>query len=340
MDDGLHAIAHQRAEELRACNCLEHDGMRPGTAEVLYSSTLMPNPVQSAVAKWMASPVHNGILSDRSYGSIGCAEAAQGDTHWLVCVLAAGPLPPQHAVQSAPRRSSSCRIRPSPLPPTDLRRQSRGAAGLSRPRARERRTARLAFVGLVIGVVASACAAESTPAASTSATAEPTASPSATAEPTPVPAPTAGAFPEELVAGLRTETDVPYTEPLPCGASDCAVPLDVLAPEDGDALPTIVLLPGGPGAFEDRRYLETLAAELAQRGAVVFLATYRSEATGDTTDAGLSDVRCAIRVARSRTGEFGGDPDRLVLAGHSFGSSLALETAANAEAETAGLPRG
>ena len=152
--------------------------------------------------------------------------------------------------------------------------------------------------------------------------------------PTPVPAPTAGAFPEELVAGLRTEADLPYTEPVPCGASECAVPLDVLAPEDGDALPTIVLLPGGPGAFVDRRYLETLAAELAQRGAVVFLATYRSEATGDTIDAGLSDVRCAIRFARSRTGEFGGDPDRLVLAGHSFGSSLALETAANAEAET------
>ena len=114
------------------------------------------------------------------------------------------------------------------------------------------------------------------------------------------------------------------------------MPLDILAPEDGEALPTIVLLPGGPGGFEDRRYLETLAAALAQRGAVVFLATYRSEATGDTTDDGLSDVRCAIRVARSRTGEFGGNPDRLVLAGHSFGSSLALETAANAETETAG----
>ena len=95
VDDGLHAIAHQRAEELRACNCLEHDGMRPGTAEVLYSSTLMPNPVQSAVTKWMTSPIHNGILSDRSYGSIGCAEAVEGDTHWLVCVLAPGPLPPQ-----------------------------------------------------------------------------------------------------------------------------------------------------------------------------------------------------------------------------------------------------
>jgi hypothetical protein len=94
VDDGLHAIAHQRAEELRACNCLDHDGMRPGTAEVLYTSTLMPNPAQSAVASWMASPLHNGILSDRSYGRIGCADAVDGDTHWIACVLATGPLPP------------------------------------------------------------------------------------------------------------------------------------------------------------------------------------------------------------------------------------------------------
>jgi acetyl esterase/lipase len=182
----------------------------------------------------------------------------------------------------------------------------------------------------------SACSALSTPAVSTPATAAATVAPSPTVEPTPVPAPTAGAFPEELVAGLRTETDVPYTEPLSCDAGECAVPLDVLAPEDGEALPTIVLLPGGPGAFNDRRYLEALAAELARQDAVVFLATYRSEATGDSNDDGLSDVRCAIRFARSRTDEFGGDRDRLVLAGHSFGSSLTLQTAANAEAETPG----
>ena len=41
----------------------------------------------------MGSPVHHGILSNRSYGRIGCAEAVDGDTHWLACVLAAGPLP-------------------------------------------------------------------------------------------------------------------------------------------------------------------------------------------------------------------------------------------------------
>ena len=103
VDDGLHAIAHQRVEELLACNCLDHDLARSGTAEVLYTSTLMPNPVQSAVASWRASPGHNAILSDRSYGNIGCAEAAKGDTHWIACVLTFGPLPPSApSVQSAP----------------------------------------------------------------------------------------------------------------------------------------------------------------------------------------------------------------------------------------------
>ena len=138
------------------------------------------------------------------------------------------------------------------------------------------------------------------------------------------------------MTGLRVEVDVPFTEPLPCGAGTCAVPLDILAPEDAEALPTIVLLPGGPGAFNDRRYLEALATEVARRGAVVFLATYRSDATGDSTDASLNDVRCALRFASSRTAEFGGDPDRLVLVGHSFGSNLALGTAANAGADPAG----
>jgi hypothetical protein len=93
VDADLHAVAHERAAELRGCRCLEHDRMRPGTAEVLYSITLGSNPIQSAISNWAASPLHHGILSDRSYGRIGCAEAVAGDTHWLVCVLAAGPLP-------------------------------------------------------------------------------------------------------------------------------------------------------------------------------------------------------------------------------------------------------
>ena len=92
-DAGLHEIAHQRAEELRACRCLDHSGMRAGTAEVLYSSTGYSNPVQPAIVKWAGSTTHNAILSNTSYGRIGCAATSSGATSWLVCVLAAGPLP-------------------------------------------------------------------------------------------------------------------------------------------------------------------------------------------------------------------------------------------------------
>ena len=96
-DEGLHAIAHQRVIEISACACLEHGGMRPGTAEVLAWNLDEANPVADGVGKWIGSPFHNAILSDRQYGRIGCAELIVGATHWFACVLAAGPLPAQAA---------------------------------------------------------------------------------------------------------------------------------------------------------------------------------------------------------------------------------------------------
>ncbi|MGH2418794.1 MAG: hypothetical protein ACRDFY_10710 [Candidatus Limnocylindria bacterium] len=95
VDAGLHAIAHQRAAEIGACACLDHAAMQPGTAEVLAWNTGLASPVPSAVGQWIGSPMHNAILSDRSYGRIGCAEGVTGGAHWFACVLAAGPLPAQ-----------------------------------------------------------------------------------------------------------------------------------------------------------------------------------------------------------------------------------------------------
>lgn len=130
--------------------------------------------------------------------------------------------------------------------------------------------------------------------------------------------------------------DVPFTETIECGTTDCTVPLDVLAPSEGQALPTLVLVPGGPVTFGERRYLTPLAAELARRGAVVFLATYRSTATGNTEGESLQDVRCSIRYARSAASRYGADPQRVVLIGHSVGSNLVLQTAVTPETDTPG----
>lgn len=102
VDATLHDIAHQRVAELRSCRCLEHDGMRPGTAEVLAWNQSVANPLATAIATWAGSALHNGILSNTSYGRIGCAELADGSTHWFACVLAAGPLPAGGATVAGP----------------------------------------------------------------------------------------------------------------------------------------------------------------------------------------------------------------------------------------------
>lgn len=96
-DAELHAIAHQRVEALAACGCLEHDGMAPGTAEVIAYNLGAANPVASVVGQWQRSAPHHAILSNRDYGRIGCAELVAGQTHWFACVLTFGELPPEPA---------------------------------------------------------------------------------------------------------------------------------------------------------------------------------------------------------------------------------------------------
>ena len=95
VDPGLHDIAHARVAEVAAAGRLNHDGMRPGTAEVLAMNAGVANPVSNAVGQWIGSDFHRGIFSDGSYGRIGCAETVADGVHWFACVLAAGPLPAQ-----------------------------------------------------------------------------------------------------------------------------------------------------------------------------------------------------------------------------------------------------
>lgn len=95
VDADLHAIAHARVAEISAAGDLDHAGMRPGTAEVLAMNAGVADPVAHAVNQWIGSSFHRGILSDGSYGRIGCAEAVDDGVHWFACVLATGPLAAQ-----------------------------------------------------------------------------------------------------------------------------------------------------------------------------------------------------------------------------------------------------
>lgn len=101
-DATLHAIAHERVVELAACECLDHEGMRASTAEVIAYNSGATNPVQTVLSQWRESPPHNEILGNRSYGRIGCAELVAGGTHWFACVLTWGDLPPAPAPAAPP----------------------------------------------------------------------------------------------------------------------------------------------------------------------------------------------------------------------------------------------
>jgi acetyl esterase/lipase len=193
-------------------------------------------------------------------------------------------------------------------------------------RHRELPIRRLASLALVSALALAACASGE------SASVAPTVSP--------VPIPSQellGPFPSAEVGALLTDPDVFYTDVVECGSSTpCRVPLDVLAPADGHGLPTIVLFNGGGKLFPERRYQAPLAVALAERGAVVFLTAYRGITTMNSDQDSVSDARCAVRYARAHTAEYGGDPNRLLVVGHSQGGFLGIDIATHPEEEAEG----
>jgi hypothetical protein len=105
-DPELHAIAHQRAVEVSTD--WSHNGIRPGTWEVLAYNAGFTDPASKAVSQWLGSVTHHAILSNPDLTRIGCAEYVTADgTSWFACVLA-GP------VSTKPTVAPSVQVAPSP----------------------------------------------------------------------------------------------------------------------------------------------------------------------------------------------------------------------------------
>jgi acetyl esterase/lipase len=93
----------------------------------------------------------------------------------------------------------------------------------------------------------------------------------------------------------------------------------------GSGGPVLIHLHGGGFALAPGRksfYARRLLFRLAGRGWVCISATYRLQPAAKFPDA-LIDVKKVVAWARARAREYGGDPDRIVLVGSSFGARLA-----------------
>ena len=115
---------------------------------------------------------------------------------------------------------------------------------------------------------------------------------------------------------------MPFTPPVVCAGSGgtCQLPMAIAAPTSGGPWPLIVILPGGPNPPKIENYLSPLALTLAGQGAVVVVSSWRQDAVyGGGYPMSFADAACAIGVARKIGPDFGADPDRVILVGHSLG---------------------
>jgi acetyl esterase/lipase len=132
-----------------------------------------------------------------------------------------------------------------------------------------------------------------------------------TAEPTPIGLPTLALSPTEAPLPVEEMHNVPYTGTRP---------LDIFAPAEPGPWPVVVLLHGGDGGAPI--FLWALGGALAGQGAVVFIPSYHaSKPPLDSITDGWEEAACAIRFARAMAADYGGDPSRVVLAGHSGGGA-------------------
>jgi acetyl esterase/lipase len=99
--------------------------------------------------------------------------------------------------------------------------------------------------------------------------------------------------------------------------------LDVYAPTPRQAhAPVAVFLYGGGWQTGDRALYLYVGAALASRGVVTLIPDYRLF-PAVRYPAFLQDAAAAVRYAHDHAAEFGGDPSRLFLIGHSAGAYLA-----------------
>ncbi|QDA60371.1 alpha/beta hydrolase [Hymenobacter jejuensis] len=107
--------------------------------------------------------------------------------------------------------------------------------------------------------------------------------------------------------------------------------LDVYAPRKSAApRPVVVFIHGGSWNSGDKNTYSFIGRRLAKQGVVAVIINYRLAPTVEVP-AMAADCAHAVQWTRQHIGEYGGDPSRLFVMGHSAGAGLAALLATDNE---------
>jgi carboxylesterase type B len=128
---------------------------------------------------------------------------------------------------------------------------------------------------------------------------------------------------------------IPWSSPpfLPSSESEDCLSLNIWAPRDGKHLPILVFAPGGGYLIGTSSSPIYDGHHIAKTGRAIFVSLYyRLDIWGfpSTTpipgeidqNVGITDSRLAVEWVAKNIAQLGGDPSRIIIAGHSAGAHL------------------
>jgi acetyl esterase/lipase len=128
------------------------------------------------------------------------------------------------------------------------------------------------------------------------------------------------AGPATDAAAVRVVRDVPYLSAA--RYADDKDKLDLYVPEGGMAHPAIVWIHGGALQEGDKHGQEAQGRRLAAAGIATAVVNYRLS-PGVAHPAHIQDVAASFAWVKRHIADYGGDPERLFVVGHSAGAYLA-----------------
>ena len=139
----------------------------------------------------------------------------------------------------------------------------------------------------------------------------------ATTQPSVTPTQSATSAPQSAIE--RRAQNIPY-DTLP-GIDPKLTSLDIYAPASGEGLPVMIYVHGGGWSIGDKGRVQLKPQAFNQQGFVFISANYPLVPDVTVTDQATELAR-AVAWVHEHAGQFGGDPKRIFLMGHSAGAHL------------------